>query len=219
MARVKTAIFISGGGSNMAALINAARAEDYPAEIVLVVSNEPDAGGLAKAEAAGINTRVVDHRAFSDRAAFDSELDATARAVGADIICLAGFMRLLTAPFIDAWRDKLVNIHPALLPSFKGLHTHQRALDAGVRFHGCTVHLVRTDMDAGPILIQAAVPVMAGDTAESLAARVLIEEHKIYPRALAWLAAGRISVDDADRARINDADALSAPASLIHPSV
>ena len=208
MARVKTAIFISGGGSNMAALIAAAQSSNYPAEIVLVVSNDPNAGGLEKAQKAGIKTCVIDHRAYIDRETFDTALTEAAEAEGCEIICLAGFMRLLTSNFIARWHDKLVNIHPALLPSFKGLNTHERALATGVRFHGCTVHLVRPEMDTGPILIQAAVPVLTNDTAATLAARVLKQEHIIFPKALEWLAAGQVRVNENGLAHIDGATGL-----------
>ena len=215
MARVKTAVFISGGGSNMAALIAAAQGPDYPADIVLVISNERDAGGLAKAKAAGIKTLVIDHRGYSDRDTFDAALTEAAKAEDCELICLAGFMRLLTSRFIERWHDKLVNIHPALLPSFRGLNTHARALATGVRFHGCTVHLVRPEMDTGPIIIQAAVPVLAKDTANTLASRVLAQEHVIFPKALAWLAAGRVRVNEDGVVHV--AGATESNTALINP--
>jgi phosphoribosylglycinamide formyltransferase-1 len=190
----RVAVLISGRGSNMQALIEAARAPDYPAEIVSVISNRPDAAGLAHAAAAGITTGVVDHKAFLGRDRFEAELNVRLKECGAELVCLAGFMRLLTGGFVDAWRDRLLNIHPSLLPSFPGLDTHARALAAGVRFTGCTVHFVRTEMDTGPIIVQAAVPVLAGDDEASLAARVLEAEHRAYPLALALVAAGRASV-------------------------
>ncbi|HTO84808.1 MAG TPA: phosphoribosylglycinamide formyltransferase [Methylomirabilota bacterium] len=194
MARLKTAILISGRGSNMQALIDACRTPDAVAEIALVLANNPNAGGLAYAAAAGIPAAVVDHRAYPDRAAFDAELNRRLNAAGIEFVCLAGFMRLLTRGFIEAWRDRMINIHPSLLPAFPGLDTHRRALDAGVRFAGCTVHFVRYETDTGPIVVQAAVPVRADDTPESLAARVLAAEHQIYPQALRWIAAGRVRV-------------------------
>ncbi|ODN69907.1 phosphoribosylglycinamide formyltransferase [Methylobrevis pamukkalensis] len=194
--RLRVGILISGGGSNMAALIAAAAPEVFPAEIAVVISNRPDAGGLAKAEAAGIATEVVDHKAHADRASFDAALDAALAAHGVDFVCLAGFMRLLTEGFVNRWRDRMINIHPALLPLFKGLHTHQRAIEAGVRFHGATVHFVRFGMDEGPIIVQGAVPVLAADTADSLAARVLGVEHQIYPLALRLVAEGRTRIVD-----------------------
>ena len=190
----RIAVLISGRGSNMQALIEAARAPDYPAEIVRVMSNRPDAGGLAHAGEAGIATDVVDHKAFLGRDKFEAELDRRLHDAGAELICLAGFMRLLTGRFVDAWRDRLINIHPSLLPAFPGLDTHARALAAGVRFTGCTVHFVRTEMDVGPIIVQAAVPVLPDDDEGRLAARVLEAEHRAYPLALALVAGGRTSV-------------------------
>ncbi|MFO1057669.1 MAG: phosphoribosylglycinamide formyltransferase [Dongiaceae bacterium] len=215
MARLKVAVLVSGRGSNLQALLAACRDPAMPAEIVLVISNRPGAGGLAHAAAAGVATAVIDHRAFPDRAAFDAALDARLRAAGVGLVCLAGFMRLLTAGFIESWRDRLVNIHPSLLPAFPGLDTHARALAAGVRFAGCTVHLVRFETDTGPILVQAAVPVRPEDDADSLAARVLAEEHRIYPMALRWLAEGRVRVAG-ERAVI--AGAAAPPAAAICPA-
>lgn len=194
MARVKTAILISGRGSNMAALLSAARAEDYPAEIVLVISNDPDAAGLELARSNGVDTAVVNHKDYDGREAFEAALTEVLKAAGAEIVCLAGFMRLLTDSFVDEWRNRLINIHPSLLPAFKGLNTHARALSAGVRIHGATVHFVRPNMDEGPIIVQAAVPVVAGDTEQSLADRVLEVEHKIYPMALSWVASQRARI-------------------------
>jgi phosphoribosylglycinamide formyltransferase-1 len=188
-------VLVSGGGSNMAALIAASADPAYPAEIVRVICNRPDAGALAKAAAAGVETVIIDHRPFPDRESFDAAVDAALVAAGTDLVCLAGFMRLLTPGFVERWRDRMINIHPSLLPSFKGLHTHARALEAGVTLHGCTVHFVRTEMDVGPIIVQAAVPVLPADTADTLAARVLAAEHRIYPQALAAVASGRAVVD------------------------
>ena len=194
MARKAAAVLISGRGSNMQALIDAAKDADFPARIVRVISNVWDAGGLKRAEAAGIATSVVDHRAFKGRAAFEAALDQALRADGIEIVCLAGFMRLLTAGFVEGWHDKLINIHPSLLPAFPGLDTHARALAAGVRFAGCTVHYVRPTMDEGPIIVQAAVPVLSDDDEASLAARVLAAEHKAYPLALRLVASGQARV-------------------------
>jgi phosphoribosylglycinamide formyltransferase 1 len=189
--RRRTAILISGRGSNMAALIEAASDPAYPAEIVLVLSNRPDAAGLALARAAAIPVEAIDHRGFGrDRAAHEAAIDAALLAAGTEILCLAGYMRLLTPLLVDAWAGRMLNIHPSLLPAFPGLHTHARALSAGVKLHGCTVHLVTQEVDAGPILAQAAVPVLPGDTEADLAARVLHREHAIYPAALAALATG-----------------------------
>jgi phosphoribosylglycinamide formyltransferase-1 len=180
----------------MAALLAAAAEPAYPAEIVLVFSNRADAAGLELARARGVATGVVESRAFPrDRAGFEREMEAALARQGVELIALAGFMRVLTEGFCARWRDRLVNIHPSLLPAFKGLDTHARALEAGVRLHGCTVHLVRPGVDEGPILAQAAVPVLADDTEESLGARVLRQEHLIYPAALGWLAAGLVRVE------------------------
>jgi phosphoribosylglycinamide formyltransferase-1 len=196
MARKRVAILISGRGSNMTALIEAAAEKDFPAEIALVLSNRADAGGLARAAEAGIPTAVIVHRDFPDRAAFDAAMDAKLRAENIELVCLAGFMRLLTDGFVEAWRDRMINIHPSLLPLFPGLHTHERAIEAGMRLHGCTVHFVRTEMDSGPIIGQAAVPVALDDTPDTLAKRVLTAEHALYPLALALVASGKATVRD-----------------------
>jgi len=197
MARKRVAVLISGRGSNMAALIDAAKDESYPAEIVLVVSNRPNAGGIAYARKAGVATTIVDHTDYGkNREAFERALQAVLEGSGIDIVCLGGFMRLFTPWFINKWQGRMLNIHPALLPAFPGLHTHEQALAAGAKMHGATVHLVTADMDAGPIVCQAAVPVLDGDTAETLAARVLTVEHKIYPLALKWLAEEKLCVAD-----------------------
>ncbi|ACB80186.1 phosphoribosylglycinamide formyltransferase [Methylorubrum populi BJ001] len=186
----RVAILISGRGSNMVSLIEAARAPDYPAEIVLVLSNRPDAAGLDRARAAGIPARAIDHKAFPDRAGFDAALQAELEGAGIELIVLAGFMRILTDAFVEAWAGRMINIHPSLLPLFKGTHTHERALEAGVRLHGCTVHYVVPELDAGPIVAQAAVPVLPGDDADTLSARVIVQEHRLYPAALALIAGG-----------------------------
>ncbi|UYW28498.1 phosphoribosylglycinamide formyltransferase [Methylorubrum extorquens] len=186
----RVAILISGRGSNMVSLIEAARAPDYPAEIVLVLSNRPDAAGLDRARAAGIPARAIDHKAFPDRARFDAALQAELDEAGIELIVLAGFMRILTDAFVEAWGGRMINIHPSLLPLFKGTHTHERALEAGVRLHGCTVHYVVPELDAGPIVAQAAVPVLPGDDADTLSARVIVQEHRLYPAALALIASG-----------------------------
>lgn len=196
MARLKVAVLISGRGSNLQALIDACAAADFPAEIGLVLSNRADAQGLERAARAGIATQVIPHRAFKDRAEFDAALDQALTAAGIELVCLAGFMRLLGAEFVARWRDRLINIHPSLLPAFRGLDTHRRALAAGVRFTGCTVHFVRAELDDGPIIVQAAVPVLPGDDADSLAARVLAAEHRAYPLALRLIAEGRARVVD-----------------------
>jgi phosphoribosylglycinamide formyltransferase-1 len=195
-ARKRVAILISGRGSNMAALIEAAKADVYPAEITVVLSNDPAAQGLAHAAAQGIATAVVDHRAFGkDREAFERALQRELEAHGIELICLAGFMRLLTPWFVRQWDGRMLNIHPALLPAFKGLDTHARAIAAGAKQHGATVHFVVPEMDAGPIIVQATVPVLADDTEAALAARVLEVEHRIYPLALKLVAEGRVRVE------------------------
>lgn len=190
--KLRTAILISGRGSNMTSLIAAAKSPDFPAEIVLVLSNKPDAPGLVSAKAQGFATAAVDHKIYAGREAFEASLQAILTAHRIDFICLAGFMRLLTASFTQAWHGRMINIHPALLPSYKGLHTHERALADGVKIHGCTVHYVVPDMDAGPIIAQAAVPVLDDDTPDTLGARVLAQEHVIYPLALKLAAGGLV---------------------------
>lgn len=191
----RVGILISGRGSNMQSLINAAEAPDYPAEIVLVVSNRPDAPGIAWAKQKGIATLGLDHTHYENRAHFESQLTSLLKSAKVELVALAGFMRLLTEDFVAEWHDKLINIHPSLLPAFKGLNTHQRALDAGVKIAGCTVHFVRLETDVGPIVGQAAVPVLPGDTADDLASRVLEAEHRLYPLALALVASGKARVE------------------------
>jgi formyltetrahydrofolate-dependent phosphoribosylglycinamide formyltransferase len=214
MKRKRLALLISGRGSNMAAIL-AAAGPDYPAEPVLVLSNRADAAGLEVAAARGVPTAVVESLAFKgDRTGFEAAMEAEFARHGVEIIALAGFMRVLTPDFVRRWEGRLINIHPSLLPAFPGLDTHARALAAGVRLHGCTVHLVTAGVDEGPILAQAAVPVLPEDTEASLAARVLAEEHKLYPAALSWLAAGRVRVA-AGRAIISNAE--SARDSLLNP--
>jgi phosphoribosylglycinamide formyltransferase 1 len=195
MTRLRTAILISGRGSNMDALIDAARAPDFPAEIALVLSNRPDAPGLAKAKAAGIAVAAVDHKIYAGREEFERSLEVVLETYRIEFLCLAGFMRLFTPWFIGQWTGRMLNIHPALLPSYRGLHTHERALADGVKIHGCTVHFVVPEMDEGPIVAQAAVPVLDGDTADTLGARVLSQEHVIYPLALRLVASGAVRVE------------------------
>ncbi|HEY0353794.1 MAG TPA: phosphoribosylglycinamide formyltransferase [Enterovirga sp.] len=190
MAKHRVGILISGRGSNMASLIAAAQAPDYPAEIALVVSNRPGAPGLARAAEAGIRTAVVDHKVYPDRAAFEAELGGVLAGEGVEFVCLAGFMRIFTDRFVESWAGRMLNIHPSLLPSFKGLHPHRQALEAGARIHGCTVHFVVPELDSGPIVAQAAVPVLPGDSEDVLAARVLAEEHRLYPLGLRLVAGG-----------------------------
>jgi phosphoribosylglycinamide formyltransferase-1 len=195
MSRKRVAVLISGRGSNMAALIEAAKAKDYPAEIALVVSNRPEAGGLLVARAAGIATETVDHTKFSgDRNRFEHEIQSILEKYQIEIICLAGFMRLLTANFLERWQWRILNIHPALLPDFKGLDTHKRVIDAGVKIHGATVHFVVPELDSGPVIAQGAIDVRPGDSEEALAVRVLKVEHRIYPLALKLVAEGRVQI-------------------------
>ena len=193
--RRRTAILISGRGSNMAALLSAAAAADFPAEVALVFANKAGAAGLDAARAAGIETAALSHRDYSSREEFDRAVDGVLRARDIDLVCLAGFMRVVSPWFCERWLGRMISIHPALLPSFKGLDTHARALEAGVRIHGASVHFVVPELDAGPIIAQAAVPVLEGDTPDSLAARVLRQEHVIYPRALAMVASGRVRLE------------------------
>ncbi len=194
MARLTVAVLISGRGSNLRALIDACAEAAFPARIVLVVSNVPGAAGLARAEAAGIETRVLDHRDYANREAFETDLHGVLAGSGAAFICLAGFMRLLTEAFVARWRDRLINIHPSLLPAYKGLDTHARVLADGATETGCTVHFVRPAMDEGPAIVQARIAVRAGDDEESLAARVLAAEHRCYPLALKLIAEGSVAV-------------------------
>lgn len=218
-AKKRVAILISGRGSNMQALVEAARAPDYPAEIALVISNRPDAPGLSWAQEQGLLTLVLDHKRYESREHFEGQLQSLLDLSKIDLIALAGFMRLMTAGFVNRWQGRMINIHPSLLPSFKGLDTHRQALDAGVRVSGCTVHFVVPEMDAGPIIGQAAVPVLPSDVAETLAARVLEAEHRLYPRMLALLAQDQVRMADngviwqsTDFTNINQSNSLFSPA-------
>lgn len=215
MARLRVGVLISGRGSNMQALVEACAGPGFPAEIVLVLSNDPAAAGLARAAKAGIATRALPHRDYPDRAAFDAALDQELRAARIELVCLAGFMRLLTDGFVEAWRDRMVNVHPSLLPAYPGLDTHGRVLADGGRFTGCTVHFVRPEMDTGPIIAQAVVPVRPNESPDSLAARVLAQEHRVYPFALRLIAEGRVRVDG-ERAIVEGAAAPDAV--LINPA-
>jgi phosphoribosylglycinamide formyltransferase-1 len=190
----RVAILISGRGSNMRALIEAAKEKDYPAEIVLVLSNIADAGGLEFARKHGIPTEVIDRTEFPSREIFDNAMDVALKAANVEIVALAGFMRLLSPRFVESWRGRMINIHPSLLPAYKGLHTHKRAIEAGEKFHGCTVHFVTPELDDGPTILQAKVLVLPGDTEDALAARVLEQEHKIYPQALRLVAEGKAKI-------------------------
>ncbi len=214
MAGRRTAVLISGSGSNLEALLDASESGRCAAEIALVVSNRADAFGLERARRHGVAAEVLDHRGFAGRAAFENRLDGLLRAMDIELVCLAGFMRVLTPGFVKAWRDRLLNIHPSLLPAFPALRTHERALEAGCRVHGCTVHLVRPTLDQGPILVQGVVPVLADDDAASLAARVLEVEHRCYPLALNLVALGRVRIS-------GDAVILPADAErlVVHPSL
>ncbi len=194
-AKTRVGVLISGRGSNLQALIEAAEAPDYPAEIVIVVSNVPGVQGLARASAAGIGIRTIDHTPFESREAFEAPLNDALEEAGVELLCNAGFMRLLTAGFVRRWLNRHLNIHPSLLPAFKGLNTHARVLEAGAKLTGATVHFVRAAMDDGPIVAQAAVPVVPRDTEDSLAARVLAAEHRLYPHALRLVAAGEVRVE------------------------
>jgi phosphoribosylglycinamide formyltransferase-1 len=191
MTKKRVAILISGRGSNMRALIEAANDKDYPAEIVLVISNVADAGGLEFAKQHKIATQVVEHGEYPSREIFDNAMDVALKAANVEIVCLAGFLRLLSPRFVENWRGRMINIHPSLLPAYKGLHTHKRAIEAGEKFHGCTVHFVTPELDDGPTILQAKVLVLPGDTEDALASRVLEQEHKIYPEALRLVATGR----------------------------
>ena len=195
MASLKVGVLISGPGTNLSALIEASARPEFPAEIVLVISNVADAAGLAHAGEAGIATRIIDHKPFAEREDFESAIEAALAESSVELVCLAGFMRILTAGFVTRWNETLVNIHPSLLPAFPGLDTHARAIEAGVRFTGCTVHFVSPEVDAGPIIVQAAVPVLPGDDAGILALKVLEAEHRCYPWALRLIAEGRVRIE------------------------
>lgn len=194
MKKLKTAILISGSGTNLQALIDACDKPDYPAEISLVISNKADAYGLTRAKNAGIVTKIINHKDFLSREEFDKSMHAEIIASEAEFVCMAGFMRLLSEWFVDQWHNKLVNIHPSLLPSFKGIDAQKQALDAGVKTAGCTVHFVRKEMDAGPIIMQATVPVLPGDTVEILSSRILVKEHECYTESLRLIASGRVKI-------------------------
>jgi len=191
---MRIAVLISGRGTNLQALIDACSREDFPATIALVLSNKADAYGLKRAEAAGLKTQVIDHKAYSDRDAFEAAITNVLVADDIQLVCLAGFMRLLNADFVNRWKDRMINIHPSLLPSYKGLHTHERAIEDGVKFAGCTLHYVRAEMDQGPIIAQAVVSVLPGDDEDSLAQRVLAEENRLYPEVVRLIAENRVRV-------------------------
>jgi phosphoribosylglycinamide formyltransferase-1 len=209
----KIVILISGRGSNMQAILEAR----LPLTVAAVISNDAAAGGLATAKEHGVATQVVDHRAFSDRIAFDRALAAAIDTYSPDLVVLAGFMRILTAEFVEHYRGRILNIHPSLLPSFTGLHTHRRALAAGVKLHGCSVHFVTPELDHGPIVVQAAVPVLEDDSEDTLAARVLEQEHRLYPQAVAWFCAGRLTITPEGTVRLKDA--CKAAGGLVVPAL
>jgi phosphoribosylglycinamide formyltransferase-1 len=194
-AKRKVGVLISGRGSNLQALIDASRSMGYPASIVLVISNVGDAGGLDRAKAASIPTAVIDHARYPSRESFDQAMDARLREAQVELICLAGFMRILSDGFVKQWQGRMINIHPSLLPSFRGTHVHERVIAAGAKTSGCTVHFVVPELDSGPIIAQSAVPVLSSDTPSALAERVLEEEHKLYPLALKRVIEGRIRLD------------------------
>jgi phosphoribosylglycinamide formyltransferase-1 len=216
MAKMKVAVLISGGGTNLQALIDACQDEAYPAEIVRVISNVPGVKGLSRAEAAGIATSVINHKDYDGREEFEDALHEVLSSDNVELVCLAGFMRLLTDGFVRKWHDRLINIHPSLLPAFKGLHIHERVIEAGVRFTGCTVHFVRPEMDDGPIIAQAAVPILTEDTPESLGARVLKSEHQIYPLALKLVAERKTRVVEG---RVKLTDVPQPEEALVNPEI
>mgnify|MGYP000096949951 CR=1 FL=1 len=214
MARLKLGVLISGRGTNLQALLDATADPEFPAETALVLSNRADAAGLERARRAGVPTAAIDHKAYPDRPSFEAAMNAALEAASVDLVCLAGFMRLLTPTFVDRWAGRAINIHPSLLPAFPGLDTHARAIAAGARFAGATVHFLSAEMDAGPIVLQAATPVLPDDDADSLAARVLRAEHEIYVRAVRWIAEGRVRIREGcvDVAGVGDAASYWLPA-------
>lgn len=212
--KLKVGVLISGNGSNLQALIDACAHPDYPADIAVVISNTESAYGLNRARNIGIPAHVINHRDYASRKEFDDAIHQLLEHHMAEVVCLAGFMRLLSPEFVGRWYNKLLNIHPSLLPAFKGAHAHEQVLAAGAKISGCTVHFVRPEMDAGPIIIQAAVPVLPQDTPDTLGARVLEQEHRCYPLALRWLAENRLQVIDE---KVTVADVVLSPGSLINP--
>jgi phosphoribosylglycinamide formyltransferase-1 len=217
--KTRVGVLISGRGSNLQALIEAGKTRGFPAEVVLVVSNVPKAQGLARAEAASIPARTIDHKSFASRDAFDAALTEALEAAQVELLCNAGFMRLHSESFVRHWWNQHLNIHPSLLPAFPGLNTHARVLEAGVKLSGCTVHFVRPEMDSGPIVAQAAVPVLPGDTEDSLAARVLELEHRLYPHALRLVASGAVTVEGEIVAGLTGVKAKGPQTALFSPSL
>ena len=214
--KLRLGVLASGSGSNLQAIIDRCAAGSIAAEIVLVLSNVPGAGALARAEKAGIATTIIDHRTFVERADFDRAVVAALQAANVDLVVLAGFMRLITAPFIAAFPERIINIHPALLPAFPGLHVQKKALEAGARFSGCTVHFVDGGVDTGPIIIQAVVPILDDDSEESLSARILVQEHRVYPRAIQLIAEGRVRIEGR---RVRISDAVIVEGVMVNPSL
>jgi phosphoribosylglycinamide formyltransferase-1 len=212
--KLRLGVLASGSGSNLQAIIDRCADGSIDAEIVLVLSNVPGAGALSRAEQAGIATTLIDHRTFAERADFDRAVVAALQVAGVDLVVLAGFMRLITAPFIAAFPERIINIHPALLPAFPGLHVQKKALEAGARFSGCTVHIVDGGVDTGAIIIQAVVPILDDDSEESLSARILVQEHRIYPRAIQLIAEGRVRIEGR---RVRIADAARVEAFMVNP--
>lgn len=212
--KLRLGILASGSGSNLQAIIDRCADSSIDAEIVLVLSNVPGAGALARAEKAGIATALIDHRTFTARADFDQAVVTALQAADVDLVVLAGFMRIISAPFIAAFPERIINIHPALLPAFPGLHVQRRAIEAGARFAGCTVHFVDGGVDTGPILIQAVVPILDDDNEESLSARILVQEHRVYPRAIQFLAQGRVRIEGR---RVRIADAAVVDGVMVNP--
>jgi len=207
---LKLGVLISGRGTNLQSLIESCQRADFPAEIVTVISNRPDALGLERARHHGLKAVALDHKAFKSREAFERAMDGELKSAGVELVCNAGFMRILTDWFVDEWMDRQINIHPSLLPAFRGIHVHERVLEAGVRLTGCTVHYVRAEMDAGPIIAQAAVPVLPGDKPEDLEVRVLQSEHRLYPLAVRLIAEGKVRVEN-ERVVFTDAPAPGTP--------
>ena len=212
--KLRLGVLASGSGSNLQAIIDRCADRSIDAEIVLVLSNVPGAGALVRAEQAGIATALIDHRTFAERVDFDRAVVAALQAANVDLVVLAGFMRLITAPFIAAFPERIINIHPALLPAFPGLHVQRKALEAGARFSGCTVHFVDGGVDTGPIIIQAVVPILDDDSEESLSARILVQEHRIYPRAIQLIAEGRLRIEGR---RVRIADAAVVEGFMVNP--
>ena len=194
MRKLKLGVMISGSGTNLQALIDACAKDNFPAEVSVVISNRPSAQGLERAQKAGIDAVCVDHTEFENRADFETAIHECLKEHDVELVCLAGFMRILNADFVNRWKDRMINIHPSLLPSYKGLHTHARAIEDGVRFGGCTIHFVRPEMDDGPIIMQAAVPISDGETEDSLAEKILRYEHQMYPAAVRLIAEGKVRV-------------------------